>query len=468
MHPDRLFSSDVNIKKHARALYEIVANQAIISPHGHTDPVWFAQNIAFSDPVALMLAPDHYLIRMLNSQGLDRRNFGVSDQQGLVFKTGKAAWLEFAKVYHLFLGTASGFWFDSTLSEIFGIEQRLDANNADSVYTTIQQHLQSDDYRPCNLLDKFNIELIATTEGASNPLKHHQQLQINNHSAEWSNRVISTYRPDDVCDPTIHGFVERLTAFIRGNDEDETSWSGMINAHRKRRAFFRQHGATATDHGTATARTVDLSSQACQNLLDRFLTGKNKQNDAELFQAQMLTEMAGLSAEDGMVMQLHAGCYRNHDQQVCKNYGADAGADIPLKIDFVNDLAPLLNKYGHDEKFKMILFTLDESTYSRELAPLVSHWPCLLLGPPWWFSDSPTGIKRYFEQVVEVTGFSNLAGFNDDARSLLSIPARHDVWRRCLCNYLGTLVSQNRIGLDDAQYLAIDLSGPAAKRAYKL
>lgn len=464
LHPDRLFPASEPARTIARELYPEVADLPLICPHGHTDPSWFADNQRFSDPAALFLTPDHYVLRMLRSRGLSYDDLGVPRKDGKPVAEGRAAWRLFAANYHLFAGTPSKTWVDHSLDWAFGIMQELSAETADAIYDTIDAALATPALLPHALLDRARVEVIATTEFALDPLLHHQKMEANG----TIGRVRTTYRPDDVTDPSRPAIVENLHRFGDITGENIATWSGLINAHRNRREYFRRFGAVATDHGVPTANTADLAAPDKQALLDKILAGRHDAADAELFRAQMMTEMALLSVEDGMVMQLHAGSRRNTDPLLFAERGADLGADIPGPTDYVNGLRPLLARAGNEPNLRLIMFVLDETTYARELAPMAGYWPSLLVGPPWWFHDSPQGIRRYLDQVVESAGFYNLAGFNDDTRALLSIPARHDVWRREVCGFLGRWVGENRITLSTARDLARHLSYQAAKDAYKL
>lgn len=464
LHPDRLLPTDPATRAIARALYEAVRDLPIVSPHGHTDPAWFATDAAFSDAAALLVIPDHYLLRMLHSQGVGYDALGVPRLDGAPVAAPRDVWRCFARHYHLFTGTPSALWVDHALSAVLGCDAPLTPANADSLFDQINATLARPEFRPRALLDRFRVEVIATTEGALDPLDHHAALAADG----WGARVRTTYRPDAVTDPDAPGFRTDLARLAELTGCDTARWEGMIEAHRRRRAHFRAHGATATDHGHPTPMTADLPRAECQRLLSGALASTLIPPEAEAFRAQMLTEMAGLSAEDGMVMQIHAGSRRNTDTAMFAIRGANMGADIPTRADWVGGLHALLNRYGHAPRLRLIAFTLDESAYTRELAPMTGYWPALMIGPPWWFHDSPAGMQRYLEQVTETAGFANLAGFNDDTRALLSIPARHDVWRRAVAGFLARMVADHRLTRASAETLAIDLSYHAAKRAYRL
>ena len=464
LHPDRLFPASEPARSIARELYPAVAELPLICPHGHTDPSWFANNDRFSDPAALFLTPDHYVLRMLRSRGLSYDDLGVPRKDGKPVAKGRDAWRLFAANYYLFAGTPSKTWVDHSLLWAFGITDELSPATADAIYDTIDAALATPELRPREFLDRANVEVITTTEFALDPLVHHQKMA----DEGILGRVRTTYRPDDVTDPSRPAIVDNLNKFGELTGENISTWGGLINAHRARREYFRRYGAVATDHGVPTAMTADLPLVEKQALLDKVLSGKHDAADAELFRAQMMTEMALLSVEDGMVMQLHAGSRRNTDPLLLAERGTDLGADIPGTTDYVNGLRALLGKCGNEPNLRLIMFVLDETTYARELAPMAGYWPSLMVGPPWWFHDSPQGIRRSLDQVVESAGFYNLAGFNDDTRALLSIPARHDVWRREVCGFLATWVAENRLSKSAAEDIAKHLSYQAAKDAYKL
>ncbi len=464
LHPDRLFpESDPGLGV-ARALYGEVAELPIVSPHGHTDPAWYADNRPFRDPAELLVTTDHYLLRMFRSQGLDYGDFGVPLKGEENAVDGRDVWRRFCAQVHLFLGTPSRLWIEHALHAFFGIEETLSPANADATFDLISEELAKPGMRPLAILDRANVETIATTEGALDDLAAHRSLQ-------WQGligRIRTTYRPDEVADPDTPGFAENLERFAEITGENTATWAGLMRAHEVRRAEFREFGATATDHGTPSAVTCDLDDGDKQKLLDKALAGRLNDAEAEAFRGQMLTEMARLSAEDGMVMQLHAGVLRNHDGELLRTHGRHLGADMPVRADLVNGLRPLLERYGREANFRLIVFTLDETTYARELAPMAGYWPALRIGPPWWFYDSPRGMRRYLDAVVETAGFRNLAGFNDDTRAILSIPARHDVWRREVCRFLAGLVCEHQLSEDEAAGLARYLSYQAAKDAYGL
>ena len=465
LHPDRLFPAEPRTRDIARALYASVRDLPIVSPHGHTDPRWFAYDEPFANPAELLIVPDHYVFRMLFSQGVRLDELGVPTVDGSATASDpRAIWRIFAANYHLFRGTPSRMWLDWVFAEAFGIDVRLEAETADHYYDLIDAALKTPQFRPRALFDRYNIEVIATTEGPLDPLDHHRAIR----ASGWGGKVVTAYRPDPVLDPDDPKFIANVQRFCAMAGEDAGSYAGYLRAHEKRRADFRAAGATSTDHGHPSAFTANLPRAEIEALYARVTTGPVSAAAAELFRGHMLTEMARMSIEDGMVMQLHPGVHRNHNAAVLARFGKDKGADIPTAGEFVTALKPLLDLYGTDPRLTLILFTLDEDVYSRELAPLAGHYPALKLGPPWWFHDSPEGMRRFRERATETAGFYNTVGFNDDTRAFLSIPARHDVARRMDCSWLAQLVVEHRMEEDEAFEVARALAYDLVKQAYKL
>ena len=464
LSPDRLFPSDPAQRDIARRLYRQVAGLPIISPHGHTDPSWFAGNQPFGNATEMLLHPDHYVFRMLYSQGVSLNALGIRNREA----DPRESWRLFAENYHLFRGTPSRMWMDWVFAEAFGFDVQFSAETSDLFYDRITEALATAAFRPRALFDRFGIEVIATTESPIDTLEHHAMIRAANASGEWGGRVITAYRPDPVVDPEFEGFCDNLQRFSDLSGEDAFSYSGYLAAHRNRRAFFAAMGATSTDHGHPTAATADLSETQAEALFARVTGADVSSADAELFRAHMLTVMAGMSLDDGLVMQIHPGAFRNHNPWLFQHYGRDKGADIPTATDYVHALRPLLSRYGSETALTIILFTLDETSYARELAPLAGHYPALKLGPAWWFHDSPEGMRRFRNQMTETAGFYNTVGFNDDTRAFLSIPARHDVARRIDCGFLAGLDAEHRLEEWEAAELAADLSYNLAKAAYRL
>ncbi len=463
--PDRLFPVDARTRDIARALYRSVADLPIISPHGHCDPRWFAENRRFDNPAALFVIPDHYVFRMLISQGVPPEALGIPRVDGgAVESDPRMIWRRFAQHFHLFRATPSAMWLNHSFEHVFGLDAPLTPDTAMEIYDAIETLLASDAFRPRALFERFNVEVLATTEGALDDLRWHAMIRDSN----WSGKVVTTYRPDAVVDPEFEGFAQNVAELGAITGEDTDTWNGYLNAHRARREFFKSHGATATDHGHPSALTADLSLDAAAELFQRVLDAQCTEDDAALFRGQMLTEMARMSLDDGLVLQIHPGSRRNHSAAMFARFGRDKGFDIPGPTDYVSALKPLLDAVGMEPDLSVILFTLDETSYGRELAPLAGAYPALKLGPPWWFFDSYEGIKRFRETTTETCGFYNTVGFNDDTRAFCSIPARHDVSRRSDCAYLAELVATGRLSEQDAFELAHDLSYRLAKEAYRL
>jgi glucuronate isomerase len=465
LNDNRLFPADPAARSVAVKLYETVRDLPLVSPHGHTDPRWFAENGSFPDPATLLIQPDHYIFRMLYSQGVPLEALGIPEANGKTANVDpREVWRLFAKYYYLFRGTPTRLWIDYAFEKQFGLTKRLNPDNADEYYDIIAKKLQTPEFKPRALFESFRIEVIATTDSPLDTLEYHKAIR----ESGWKGRVLPTFRPDAVIDAEYTGFLENIEKLGAITGENIGTYKGYLNALRNRREYFKSLGATATDHGHLTAMTADLDPATAESLYGRILSGRSVPQEQEIFQAQMLTEMAGMSVEDGLTMQLHPGSIRNHNRSLYARFGRDKGADIPAATEYSRNLRPLLSKYGNDPRLTFILFTLDETSYSRELAPLAGHYPALYLGPPWWFQDSPEGMMRFREQATETAGFYNTVGFNDDTRAFLSIPARHDVARRIDCAFLGRLVAEHRLDEDEAFEVALDLTVNLVKKAYKL
>jgi glucuronate isomerase len=461
LRDDRLFPAEPRTRAIAKRLYQGIRNLPIVSPHGHTQASWFAKNEPFPDPATLFIQPDHYIYRMLYSQGVAIDDLEIGRAK---IENPRKVWRTFAEHYYLFRGTPTRLWLDYAFQELFGQTERLSGRNADQYFDAIAQKLSQPEFRPRALYERFEIEVLATTDTPLDPLQDHQAIRELN----WKARILPTFRADSVVDPDSPGFTQNIEKLGELTGEDTTSWRGYLSALEKTRARFRELGAAATDHGHPTARTANLGQSAASELFKCVVSASADRDQREEFRAQMLTEMARMSVDDGLVMQIHPGSLRNHNLELYLKYGGDMGADIPTATNYVDLLRPLLDRFGNERNLTIILFTLDESTYSRELAPLAGHYPCLRLGPPWWFFDSPEGIVRFRESVTETAGFYNTVGFNDDTRAFLSIPGRHDVARRVDCAFLARLVAEERLDEDEAVEVAEDLAYRLVKKAYKL
>jgi len=463
--PDLLFPSDPNQRAVARELYAAVRDLPLISPHGHVDPRLLADDAPFADPARLIIVPDHYLTRVLLSQGIPPARLGVPALDGQpVEQDGRSIWRLFAQHWYLFRGTPSRLWLEKVLREVFGVEQRLGPDTADEIYDAISERLASPQFRPRALFERFNIEVLATTESPLDDLSAHARLAADG----WGRRVITTFRPDDVVDMEWPGWAERVARLGEMTGEDTSRYAGYLAALARRREAFRAAGATSTDHGHPTAQTLVLDEAEAARLYERGLRGKATAEEAEAFRAHMLVVFARMSVEDGLVMQLHPGAARNHNRWLYTTHGRDVGGDIPTPTDYVRGLVPLLDELGNDPRLRLVLYTLDETTYTRELAPLAGGYPTLYLGAPWWFLDSPEGLRRYLEAVVETAGFYNTAGFTDDTRAFCSIPVRHDVARRAYAAFLARLVCEGRLPHDEALETINDLAYHLPKRVFRL
>ncbi|MFV0336255.1 MAG: glucuronate isomerase [Tropicimonas sp.] len=462
---NRLFPADPSTRALAAALHATIRDLPIISPHGHTDPRWYAENAPFPDPAQLFVTPDHYVFRMLFSQGISLDALGVPHADGSRVETdGRRIWQIFAENYYLLRGTPSRMWLDHSFQEVFGLSKPFGPDTAEHYYDHISDCLARPEFRPRALFERFGIEVIATTDSPLDDLRWHRMIR----DSGWPGRVITAYRPDAVVDPDNPAFAANVAKLGEIAGTDTTTWAGYLEAHRLRRAYFREFGATSSDHGHPTARTANLPQAEAAALFGRALAGRLGADEAELFRAQMLTEMARMSLDDGLVMQIHPGSHRNHSAPMMARFGPDKGFDIPTRTDYVAALKPMLDAVGLEPGLSVILFTLDETAYARELAPLAGVWPCLKLGPAWWFHDSAEGMRRFREMTTETAGFYNTVGFNDDTRAFCSIPARHDVARRVDSAFLATLVRSGRLAEDEAFEVAQDLTYRLVKKAYKL
>ncbi|MYD11904.1 MAG: glucuronate isomerase [Chloroflexi bacterium] len=483
---NRYFSQDPAQNRVALALYESVVNLPLVCPHGHVDPRLFAEpDYQFGSPVDLLIIPDHYIFRMLYSQGVSLDELGippsndpprsprssggsVPDKSGRDFKAEsldhRAIWQRVCDHWRLFRATPTGIWLRDELADVFGIELKLNSANAMAIYDAIEDTLQRPEFRPRALFERFNIEVLATTDAAADTLAHHKAIR----DSGWGGRIIPTFRPDAVVNIDAPGWRENIDRLSDVSGVTVSDFSSYIHALEQRRDFFKAMGATASDHAALTAYTVFLAHSDAEAIFQRALQGEASEKDAARFTGHMLVEMARMSSEDGLVMQLHIGAWRNHNWEIYAQYGPDMGADIPIRGEFTKNLKPLLDRFGNLRDMTLVLFNLDETTYSRELAPLAGHYPIVRLGPPWWFFDSWLGMTRFLDAVVETAGIYNLAGFNDDTRAYPSIPARHDVWRRVCADWLAGQLLRGFIDEEDAYAMIRALAYDLAKQTYRL
>jgi glucuronate isomerase len=462
---DRYFGPDLRQKEIALRLYAQVAKLPLICPHGHVDPRMFADpDYTYGSPTELLIIPDHYVFRMLHSQGIPLESLGVPRQDGGPVETDpRKIWQIFADNFYLFRGTPTGMWLAHELVSVFDITDKLTTGSAQAIYDQIAARLASPEFSPRRLFERFNIEVLSTTDTATDPLPHHQAIR----ASGWSGRIVPCFRPDAVVQIDTPHWPQNIEALGRLCGFEIGSYPAFVRALENRRAYFKALGATATDQAAQTAYTGELSGAEAEAIFQRALQGQATADDAFRFTGHMFMESARMSLDDGLVMQLHIGSYRNHNPLVAQRFGQDKGADIPLQSEFTRSLQPLLARYGNDARLTLILFTLDESTYARELAPLAGHYPAVKLGPAWWFHDSLNGMTRYRDLVMETAGLYNTVGFNDDTRAFPSIPARHDLARRVDANWIAGLVVRGIVDLSDAEAMILDAAYRLAKRAYK-
>ena len=465
LNDDRFFEPDLDTRSVARELYNEVKSLPIISPHGHVDPEILSKNKNFSNPAELLIIPDHYIFRMFYSQGISLESLGISSIDGTyIEKDPRDIWRIFCKNYFLFSGTPTKMWLSYVFKEVFGIDEHPNENNAMAIYDHIQKLLSEERFRPRSIFDKFNIETLCTTESADDQLVHHRAIK----ESSWQGNVITAFRPDSVMNIESKGWLNEIEKLSKVSKTTIDSYKGFISAIENRRQFFKEMGATSTDQGVETPFTQRISDRQADEIFQKAMKGESSKNDQRIFIGHMLMEMARMSADDGLVMQIHAGSLRNHNDVIFRKFGPDKGADIPLKTEYTKNLRPLLNEFGNNSDFSLIIFTLDESVYSRELAPLAGHYPSMKLGPPWWFHDSIEGMKRFRKRATETAGIYNTVGFNDDTRAFLSIPARHDLCRRVDSNFLAEQVVRHVLDMDEAVKISHDLAYNLVKKSYKL
>ena len=466
--PDLTLATDPRHRDIARELHAHAADLPLISPHGHVDPGILADDLPFPDPAQLLIVPDHYVTRMLFSQGITPGRLGVPSSAGEPVETdGRRIWRLFADHWRLFRGTPSRLWLERTFDTVFGIDTPLSSDTADDVYDAIAARLAEPTFRPRALFERFGIEVLATTESPLDPLIQHAKLAADGWGGPGG-RVITTFRPDNVVDMEFGGWAANVAQLGELTGADTGSYAGYLDALRARRSAFIAAGATSSDHGHPTARTLALSAAEASAVFARGLAGQASPADAETFRAHMLMEFARMSIDDSLVMQLHPGSVRNHNRWLHSTHGRDVGGDIPQATDYVHALAPLLDAYGNDPRLRVVLYTLDEYTYTRELAPLAGGYAALYLGAPWWFLDTVDGLRRFREAVTDTAGFYNTAGFVDDTRAFCSIPVRHDIARRVDAAYLASLVAQERLSFDEAAETIADLAYRLPKKVFRL
>lgn len=459
---DRLLPADPETRAIARDLHGAVATLPIISPHGHVDPRLLLEDEPFSDPAELLVTRDHYVTRLLYAAGLDLDDLGAGTSTGA---EPRAIWQRLAENWHVLLGTASGYWLTHELGTLFGIDMEPSAETADTIYDSIAARLRDPGYRPRVLLERFGIEVLATTDDPLDDLGAHAALAAD---PSFARRVLPTFRPDAYLDPEAPGFVERIERLTTTNGTSPDDFAGYLAALEARRAHFIAHGAVSADHGVREPHTVDLSDDEASALYRRAVAGDLDTAGARAFRGNMLLRMAGMSARDGLVMTIHPGVHRNHSTATFDRFGPDTGHDIPITTTYTENLRPLLERHGLDRNLHLVLFTVDETVYSREIAPLAGFYPSVFIGAPWWFLDAPDAVLRFRAAVTETAGFYRGSGFIDDTRAFLSIPARHDMARRLDSAFLARLVREGRLSLRQAQRVAVDLVDSIPRRTFKL
>jgi glucuronate isomerase len=464
LDPDRALPFPAEQRSIAREIYGETKDLPLICMHGHVEPEVFVDDSAFADPAQLLIVPDHYVFRMLASQGIEPGRLGVARKDGGPVETdSRTIWRTFCENWKLFRGTPSRYWLEHELVEVFGVDQVPSAETADAIYDQIAAVVADPSFRPRALLDRFRIEVISTTDAATSTLEHHAKLAADG----LGERVLPTFRPDAVAYLDRPTWREDVAELATVSGIDTSGYDGFLNALRARRAAFVEAGARATDHGHLSADTTPLEPAAAGELYSRILGGEQAtEAEVDAFAANLLYQMAAMSCEDGLVMQIHPGVLRNHSTAIFQAYGLDKGYDIPVTTEFTRALQPMLDRFGTDPRFRVILFTVDETVYSRELAPIAGTYPSVRLGAPWWFLDSPEGMRRFREAATETAGFYNTSGFVDDTRAFASIPARHDLFRRVDSGYLARLVLEHRLSLDEAIETAIDLTYNLPKESY--
>lgn len=464
LDPDRLLPVEPGTREIARRLYAAVADLPIISPHGHVPPAWLAQDTAFTDPTSLLLAPDHYVFRLLHAQGVPLGDLGVGGRP-LTADQPRRAWRLLAENWKSFRGTPSRFWMDSVLADVFGVTERLAPESADGIFDRIAEAIADPGFRPRALMDRFGIEVLATTDDPVDDLRDHRTLRDD---TSFTPRVVPTFRPDRYLEPSRAGFADLMTDLARASSVDTGSYAGYLAALEDRRRFFKANGAVSSDHSHVDVVTLSLDEQEAARIYDAALRGVVSPSEATAFRRHMLVEMARMATEDGLVMTLHPGVHRNHHTPTLERFGPDTGHDIPTTVEFTRGLQPLLDRFGTAEGFHLILFTLDETVFSREIAPLAGFYPSVYAGAPWWFLDAPEAVRRFRGAVTETAGFYRTSGFIDDTRAFLSIPARHDMSRRLDSGYLAQLVAEHRLDEDEALETAVDLVTTIPRKVFKL
>lgn len=422
------------------------------------------RNEAFGDPTSLLITPDHYVTRLLHARGVALGDLGVGGTR-LDETASRRAFAELCCAWEDLAGTAVRSWLEAELVSLFDVDVVPSTSTADVVYDTIAAVLASDAFRPRALWDRFGLEVLATTDDPCSDLADHIALAAD---PTWSGRIVPTFRPDAYLEPSRVGWADLVRRLGVAADIDTGTYGGFIAALEARRRFFVEHGATAADHSHADVESFTLSDAEATRIYAAALAGTATDAECTAFRRHMLSEMARMSCEDGLVMMLHPGVVRNHHRPTSERFGPDTGHDLPRRIDFVEPLRPLLERYGTNPGFHLVLFTLDETAWSRELAPLAGFYPSVHVGVPWWFLDAPGALVRFWDAIVDQIGFARTSGFVDDTRAFCSIPARHDVSRRIEAGVLARLVTTHRIGEGETLRIAARLVGDQPRQVFKL
>lgn len=464
LHPDRLLPPEPSVRSIARRLYQHIRGLPIVSPHGHVDAQLLAGNEPFSDPASLFITPDHYVTRLLHAHGVPLGELGVGDRERDE-AAARQIWRTLCEHWHLFRGTPVRYWLEVELATIFGVEQRLSLESADATFDRIASCLSRPAFLPRALYERFGIEVLATTDDPCDDLSSHEALQKD---PGWSGRVVPTFRPDAYLEPAAPGWTDRLSRLAAATGVDTSSYEGYIEALETRRHYFIEHGATATDHSHVDLGSEPLTKDDARRIYWSALAGQASALEATLFRRHMTSEMARMSCDDGLAMALHPGVLRNHHGPTFAQYGGDTGHDVPVRLEVTRALQPLLERYGTHPNFHLIVFTIDETVYSRELAPLAGFYPSVYVGAPWWFLDTPDAIRRFRYATTDAAGFYKTAGFVDDTRAMCSIPARHDLSRRIDAGVLAQYVAEHRLDEDEAVEVLEDLTVTQPRKAFKL
>ena len=464
VHPDRLLPPEPHLRDIARRLYDAVRHLPIISPHGHVDAAVLADDLPFDDPASLLVSPDHYVTRLLHAQGVPLSELGVGAGR-LDEQQARRAWRHLCTHWAAFRGTAARYWLECQLHEIFGVTTRPSAETADDIYDIVAARLAEDTFRPRALFGQFGIEVLATTDDPCADLGAHATLEAD---PQWGGRVIPTFRPDRHLEPARPGWGQAVTELGEAAGIDTGDYAGYLAALEARRAHFIEHGATSSDHSHLDVRAESLGTREAARLYAAALAGTATPAEATAFRRHMTMEMARMSVDDGLVMTLHPAVRRNHHAPTSARFGSDTGHDIPVRAEFTRALQPLLERYGTHPNLQLVLFTTDESVYSRELAPLAGFYPSVFVGAPWWFLDAPEAIHRFRSAVTETAGFTRTSGFIDDTRAFCSIPVRHDMSRRLDSGWLARLVADHRLAEDEALETITELVSVNPRRAFRL